>query len=573
MCTYDKEKPPTVECKQCLSHSARKRCKECKIELCRVCQEAHLRIPMLKDHHFYCITEESQIVDKAINCAIHTSKPIEYNCKTCNVPTCSICNGTGHLSHEIETVAQAVERLLPELESRSDDVVVNCNKIQTQVDAVTQRINETKDSFTAIRTKLSGQVEKMVNSLNTLKAQKESEIKKHETIALEELEGVRQGLEGEQCKLKNVCLLARVTAENSRNTTLLTQIQKGLLNRLKKFSEMERKDVKYKLSTGIFRPSDRTVELIKERWNEMCGEVLYNSSSFSLDKSGVKWSDNGFMCEDFSVFTKTEMEQCLEIQLPKQWCNGLTYVSDKLCVGFPNHDELRMFSTSGKLLKTINTERVTTLRVAGNGDYIAAGIFGLYSTNEDFSDWKKISSGKYSGLFIHGRYITALRYDILKVITFELKVNKGGTSKWTERSSFGLPTDHFTLEDWVNRNNKILVNTDGELIISKCGNYRDRAVFQFSQNGALLDFIRTDWEPAVCGIDKKGRMMVASYDPGKLYIVKSIQELGKLKQVKEVQMEECESLWYSIVDNENNLWTLQGDDIQFKLQKFCTKFD
>lgn len=559
-----------LKCQQCLNSSADviKKCKECKTELCESCLEAHQRIPMLKDHQFIDITDQRKVVDKLLYCELHPNKVIEYNCKSCNIPICSVCNLTNHNTHKIETITEAVKRLLPEMEANTGNVHRIIDKIQKQIDSFSVRINETKESYAAAKTELDVQVENIIYRLKALKLQKEAEINDQEVAALNVLYGTKHRLENQQSKLKNICRVAQLTSKHSVQTTLLTEFEMpyDLLNKVKELALKKKDDELYEILLPSVEPDPSAVE---EPQKNLC-EVKYQASSVVIDTSGVKWMDNRFMCDDFSVLMGKELHHSKGIKIVKQWCNGLSCLGEKLWVGFPNDSKLHVYNDSGDLLHGINTDKVTAIRMAGNGDFIAAGLCGLFLTNEYCSEWKELCFGKYSDLCVHGKKFTALRYDIPKVVTFELKFNEESkTTQWTEVSSFGLPPKHFSEEENLSYNSKLVVTKSNEVIISKCGDENKRAVFNFTDGGVLKHMRPTgSWAPLICGQDKMGKIMIASFNPGRLYVIDAFQDLTTLGGKQSIDLSIDSYLWDAVIDSRHQLWTLQGHMNSYRLVKY-----
>ena len=105
-----------VKCEQCSDDcgEATWKCTECKIGLCESAKIAHLRIPMLKGHKVASLDSEGEkLIDNIIFCKVHEDIPAQLNCYDCDQIICSTCNRIDHKGHTIETIEEALERILP----------------------------------------------------------------------------------------------------------------------------------------------------------------------------------------------------------------------------------------------------------------------------------------------------------------------------------------------------------------------------------------------------------------------------------------------------------------------------
>lgn len=553
-------------CKQCYSKiKVTKKCEDCKTELCEDCQAIHLRIPMLKDHHLIDIDDKNAMhaIDKLVYCRYHPSKLVKYNCKTCQIQTCSVCNLTSHNTHVIETVEEAIDRLLPEMQTNAKNVNKNLYKIQKQIESVSSKIEEVKQNYSAAKIEMDTELEKCINSLKMKRAKVEEEMNEKESEALDKLQQIKKRLKFHQNKLKNIYRLTKVTTDTARKSSLLNELQSGLFDNLKELGSEKKDDENFEIKLPLFHRGDNTIE---EEWNFLVGETTYGNSFGIIDTLGINWTDNRYMCENFSAFTQKRMEKATEVKVSSLWCNGFSYIDTQIWIGFPSNNKLLVYNNDGVLQRTIETNKVTAIKKTGNGDLVACGFYGLYVTNQDCNLWTKICGGKYSDVYVHGKRFSALQYDNPRVVTYQLVMNMDTEqTQWALVGSFDLPEQYFGQHDSMN---KIVVDKSNTIMVSKCGN--KKAIFTFTEQGTLQYIQDTrNWEPLLCGMDNNEAMLIANYQQGKLYVVESIHDLGS--EINMIDMEvkfKGDELLDAIVDYDCNIWTLQGNKDKYCMVKY-----
>ena len=98
------------------------KCVECKQYLCNNCKVTHVKVPLLKNHHIVPAEEMDIAIDRLVFCENHTDQIIVSNCQKCEELLCFTCKETAHVSHKIETVESALQRILPEIEGHSEKI-------------------------------------------------------------------------------------------------------------------------------------------------------------------------------------------------------------------------------------------------------------------------------------------------------------------------------------------------------------------------------------------------------------------------------------------------------------------
>ena len=114
------------ECEICLIRNPTWKCVECNVQLCDRCKEHHSRIRLCHDHTVTQLSEDGTETDtdKTVFCEKHAGQPIILNCQECEELLCGRCKETAHQSHKTETIDEALQRVMPEMEGCCEKIKV-----------------------------------------------------------------------------------------------------------------------------------------------------------------------------------------------------------------------------------------------------------------------------------------------------------------------------------------------------------------------------------------------------------------------------------------------------------------
>ena len=214
----------------------------------------------------------------------------------------------------------------------------------------------------------------------------------------------------------------------------------------------------------------------------------------------------------------------------------------------------------------INTvdKSVTVVKKAHNGDIICAGIDGLFVTDKQFTKWTVLSGGAFSDVVVDKDQLIALQYNNPIVHTYRLSQQVGSNgqeSSWHKCHSFMLTVT-------VNCNSSICIVGEQYLLIAT--KTKGIPVCKLTRGGEYLDSC-TELPPRakICGTDKKGHVLVADFRKGTMYVFKLSQnEMQKTALLSDFETPDTRS---AIIDQNNNVWVLAGNDGIYKLIKFVSE--
>ena len=103
-------------CRKCKKAVPAWRCVDCKKNFCAECKRHHNDFELFQTHTWEKYGNGQNVtakIDEVVFCDVHRSKAAEIHCRNCNQLICLLCNGTTHKQHTAETIAEALERILP----------------------------------------------------------------------------------------------------------------------------------------------------------------------------------------------------------------------------------------------------------------------------------------------------------------------------------------------------------------------------------------------------------------------------------------------------------------------------
>ena len=227
-------------CLQCGSEISGFKCIQCDNYLCEGCRPRHLLIPSCKDHTveqlFENQTDSLQKIKVDIPCPKHLSKIVEMNCITCNTAICSQCKFEEHDTHNSESVASALERCLPKVESvcseinnKVTDKILRISILEKQSKALLENRIQTKSQVEAHKEKM---VKAVLAPINNAYEKLCKQIDTAIESQLNHVTTLKDQLKYEVRDEQSVKNWAEVTSAFTSGGGLLSEFQSGLLHRL-----------------------------------------------------------------------------------------------------------------------------------------------------------------------------------------------------------------------------------------------------------------------------------------------------------------------------------------------------
>ena len=139
------------------------KCLDCRMPLCDCCKSMHVKLPLLKGHKIEALTAEEprKGIDEITFCPQHPDKILEMSCNSCNILVCFLCALKDHPLHDTETIHDALETTCFFLTESNVNMDKNMQIIKAQIDGVTKRVEETRETFATKRIELDESLEKV----------------------------------------------------------------------------------------------------------------------------------------------------------------------------------------------------------------------------------------------------------------------------------------------------------------------------------------------------------------------------------------------------------------------------
>ena len=170
-----------VTCDNCTTTNATGYCKECAKFLCQECINSHQKFTAVADHKITSLDEVASSASKLvpdklkIKCSNH-NKPLEIFCRTCEELICHDCIVRIHRDHDYDLVSDCYPKHCQKLETSLKSVSDKVTDVTDVLTALTERENEIREQGEAVKEKIHGMVEEMIDVLHQSERQLTREV-------------------------------------------------------------------------------------------------------------------------------------------------------------------------------------------------------------------------------------------------------------------------------------------------------------------------------------------------------------------------------------------------------------
>ncbi|XP_046548742.1 E3 ubiquitin-protein ligase TRIM33-like isoform X3 [Haliotis rubra] len=124
-----------VPCTDCPDgNTAKSRCQECSVYLCKQCTYVHKRHQLTRDHQIISLSDALQqplnMLGKRHCCTHHPKYQLEFFCATDDTLCCMSCTVVEHKGHEFQKLEDVAKNRLEELESLMQAVQTNAQQLR-----------------------------------------------------------------------------------------------------------------------------------------------------------------------------------------------------------------------------------------------------------------------------------------------------------------------------------------------------------------------------------------------------------------------------------------------------------
>ena len=555
----DKVKDP-MTCKQCYSKTdVNWWCSDCRIELCSPCQVIHSNPPMFKSHKVTPldgITESCNAIDELLFCQHHKERLIELNCKMCEIPLCLHCKMEDHDTHTSETVTHALKRLVPEIEQKSEIIATKMQHLEAKVNVIRIKMEETKKCYAETREKVHERIEYLIADLRRLENEQVEILKVEEIAALTALEKIKLELEHEIEGSKHLINMAALTLQSSRDTSLLKQLEDGLLQKVRDSSEKPSEplliDVPYHALTFETKAGECQAKL-----TSIYGKLNKIDMKCKTSREG-QLLDNHYLCHN--IFQIVGKPTCT-VDLPMR-CDRLSLIDGHIFATM--NQWITVYDLGGNLTSQLKVPFYSTvIKKLPNGQLAVGSLEGLHLYNclKPDVDAFQLADGEYSDMNVFGDVFHALKCDTVEILTFAYCKDKAQSTKhsWFKESTVKLK--------FISKphNCDTFCRSDDIFIVSST---EDSCVFLCDLKGNFMTKLMERRESYICGLEYNENVIIADCKGKKLHSYDIKENSQKQMSVFQLPGKPCDLS----VDPFGSMWVLleeqKADSENCKLAKF-----
>ncbi|KAJ8298043.1 hypothetical protein KUTeg_024574 [Tegillarca granosa] len=170
---------PISKCTVChLGVDARFYCQECTQEMCKDCQERHLRMTSCRNHTIIRIAADKdkdvhQQEPSKITCQTHPKETVQMYCLTCTTPVCFTCiTDRTHRNHDFDKLVNVAEKYKNKLaqfitETKQDilDYLTSLQSVQNNIQDYTELADKTISEINKQREEIKSEADKVADDM------------------------------------------------------------------------------------------------------------------------------------------------------------------------------------------------------------------------------------------------------------------------------------------------------------------------------------------------------------------------------------------------------------------------
>ncbi|XP_061178304.1 uncharacterized protein LOC133186934 [Saccostrea echinata] len=181
-----------VECSKC-EENAEFYCKNCKKDLCQICERDHLKNTASASHDIVLLQEKYGATFIQEKCSIHSGQVYSLCCQQCQLPICEICReDSKHKKHSFMNLENACHTIREKCKVRVSkirkEILPRCISMQQDIQADLLSRKEEIDQILSLLTsrglKMKALIENVIEenerSLNGIRKLQESELEKQD---------------------------------------------------------------------------------------------------------------------------------------------------------------------------------------------------------------------------------------------------------------------------------------------------------------------------------------------------------------------------------------------------------
>ena len=341
-----------------------------------------------------------------------------------------------HDTHTSETVTNALKRLVPEIEKKSEIIDTKMQHLEAKVNVIRIKMEETKKYYAVTREKVHEQIEHLIADLRRIESEQVEFLKVEEMAALTPLEKAKLELEHEIEGSKHLINMAALTLRSSRDTSLLKQLEDGLLEKVRDSSEIPSEPLLINVSYHALTFETKAGES-QAKLTSIYGKLKKRDLKCKTTREGQAL-DNHYLCH--SIFKISGEPACI-VDLPKK-CDRISLIDSHIFVTM--NQCIAVYDLDGSLTSQVKVPFYpTSIKKLPNGQLAVGSMIGLHlydSLNTDV-EAIQLADGMFSDIDVYGDVFHALKCDTSDILTFahcKDKVLSAKYSLWFKQCSVNV---------------------------------------------------------------------------------------------------------------------------------------
>ena len=554
-----------AKCNICLGvHKVKWKCEDCRVELCENCQSIHQRFPANSHHKTTSFEPQTGVksIDELLLCDQHSGRFLEFSCKTCNIAICALCKVLDHDVHPSETISHALEGLMPEMNEQHVFISEKMEHYENQIHSIKRKIEQIKSSFAKCRKQLDAEYQQLLCELEVVLEEQKQTLAATEAEALQKLEEVKLDVEAKVEECKQLINMFSVTVQYCNRGSLLTELQEGLIEKMKLSSEEKSQTVTVDIPEPYYISATDETGLRKEQ-RKLLQKLEVNPLKVNISSEGTLLKDH-YICGDARRYFQHVFHMKKSIDLTG-YCNRVICINDQMWV--PSEFGIKVYSLSGDLVKTWQLPFVPWVvrKVDVCNKLFVGGDSGLYVLNEENpAESEKLADGHFTDLDVYGFYVYAIEYTSGSVLLFTIKNNVCRSKQVDIADRFeGRSIIKIDFVSEAHTGNRVLRTEKGVLFSS----LEDKCIFMFDTKGVQTNKVSFTSQLFLCGLDGTGKVIAANFTKNKICSFdETMNEIWLQEFILKVYQP-----WDLVIDSQQNLWVIQGNNDMFRLVQFIPR--
>ena len=487
----------------------------------------------------------------------------------CDHLLCITCKVVDHDCHKTETIATALERVIPTMQAQINSVSGCVQTAEKQIELLKQHKQSLAESFNQVKVNMEAQkddlIRKILNDHTALLKLVDSEQERK----LSELDANLSGIEDRINERRHLITWANTSLQAAQGASLLYEIQSGLGNKLR---DMATDEIALPPAQTHYEPpvtfQPRTEATVES--DNFIGQLVFSKMQDTTSEVATKTmpNDNTDLPSNrtwpFSLdrLKTSDVVKASQIDIPEgHLCYRFGIVNDSIWLPMYNKNCILIYALDGQQQRIIRFQKLIkrpkAVLAQSKQHVVVCSQSGLFVIDEsDGSIEQNVCSGQFSDISMTEHCLMALEWKRGKIHLFTQNNNA-----WEPvRQCDVTYSDRHIGDTFLLSTNQASDNEDTFLVCS----WQKHVLYEYTDNDDVIKQqlggpgqaeIGQLYCPGVCGRDKDGAVLVADCGNHRLQLLQPGEEWHVLK------LDGLQCPWDVWFQDENTLWVLNNEKV------------